>query len=158
LHSIDVHDGAARPDGPDIDWTAASPDMLRSHDVQHRRIPSRRIAMTLPEGNDGFYRSQSGAFLCKWGPAKARDERCVNKKMCLVATDQQLLADVLAELARREDCYFVKYSVEPKEGMYLGRCFLTDASELGRLWAELKDHPRLMCTLQDDDFTRAFRP
>jgi hypothetical protein len=81
-----------------------------------------------------------------------------NKKLCFVATDQSLLASVLLELADRPDCHYVKYSVHPREGMYLGRCFLTDEQEVGRLWAEFKEHPRLFCTIQDDDFTAAFRP
>lgn len=69
-----------------------------------------------------------------------------------------LLADVLRRLAERPDCCYVKYSVHPRDGMYLGRCFLTDEHEVGVLWAEYKAHPRLFCSIQDDDFTAPFRP
>ena len=75
-----------------------------------------------------------------------------------VATDQALLADVLRQLAARPDCYYVKYSVYSRDGMYLGRCFLADEHEVGVLWAKYKEHPRLFCSVQDDDFTAPFRP
>lgn len=71
---------------------------------------------------------------------------------------QGILADVLQQLAWRPDCVYVKYSVRPREGMYLGRCFLKDEYEVGLLWAEFKNHPRLFCSVQDDDFTAPFRP
>jgi hypothetical protein len=29
---------------------------------------------------------------------------------------------------------------------------------VGTTWRELKPHPRLMCTIQDDDFALLFRP
>ena len=62
------------------------------------------------------------------------------------------------ELAERPDCYYVKYSTYQKDGMYLGRCFLMDEHEVGLLWAKYKEHPRLFCSIQDDDFTAPFRP
>ena len=46
----------------------------------------------------------------------------------------------------------------PRDGMYLGRCFLTDEHEVGLLWAQYKAHPRMFCSVQDDDFTRPFPP
>ena len=85
------------------------------------------------------------------------ERRYSQKKLCFVATDQSLLAEVLGELAERLDCFYVKYSVEEKDGMYLGRCFLVDEHQLGEVWAAYKRHPRMMCSIQDDDFTRAFR-
>ena len=63
----------------------------------------------------------------------------------------------LSELADRPDCYYVKYSIEPRDGMYLGRCFLLHDQEVGTLWREYKKHPRMMCNVQDDDFTLPFR-
>ena len=92
------------------------------------------------------------------GPAWERAGPGCNKKLCFVATDQALLADVLLQLAERPDCYYVKYSVHPRDGMYLGRCFLMDEHEVGVVWAEFKAHPRLFCSVQDDDFTAPFRP
>jgi hypothetical protein len=81
-----------------------------------------------------------------------------NKKLCFVATDQAILAELLGKLAQRPDCYYVKYSVISRDGMYLGRCFLMDEHEVGLLWAKYKGHPRIFCSVQDDDFTLPFRP
>jgi hypothetical protein len=100
----------------------------------------------------------NGYFMALWGPAWNEEGRGCQKKLCFVATDQALLAEVLRELAARPDCVFVKYSTYQKDGMYLGRCFLTDEHEVGMLWAKYKEHPRLFCTVQDDDFTAPFRP
>jgi hypothetical protein len=41
--------------------------------------------------------------------------------------------------------------------MYLGRCFMSDEQTIGELWDEYKRHPKLMCSVQDDDFTHAHR-
>ena len=66
---------------------------------------------------------------------------CCNKKLCFVATDREYLAGLLAELVERPDCYYVKYSVHPRDEMYLGRCFLMDENEVGKLWDRFKPHP-----------------
>jgi hypothetical protein len=99
-----------------------------------------------------------GFFMEHRGPAWSRDERGCQKKLCFVATDRALLAEVLRELGERDDCVYVKYSTYAKDGMYLGRCFLTCEHEVGVLWAHFKEHPRLFCSIQDDDFTLPFRP
>ena len=109
------------------------------------------------EDNKRFQRTLNGYFMHLHGPAWERGPGC-NKKLCFVATDRAFLADVLLQLAERPDCRYVKYSVYPRDGMYLGRCFLKDEHEVGALWAEFKSHPRLFCTIQDDDFTAPFRP
>ena len=111
----------------------------------------------LQELESKFSPTANGVFMARWGPQKANGVAHLNKKLCLVATDKELLVETLFELSERPDCYFVKYSIQPKDGMYLGRCFLTDEVALGRLWQELKCHPRLMCTVQDDDFTESYR-
>ena len=111
----------------------------------------------MARGEGPFRPTHGGYFMAIRGPAW--DEgRCCQKKLCFVATDRALLAGVLRQLAERPDCVFVKYSVYPRDGMYLGRCFLTDPHEVGLLWAEYKAHPRLFCSVQDDDFTAPFRP
>ncbi len=104
-----------------------------------------------------FQATADGYYMEFRGPAWHRQERPCSKKLCFVATHRPLLAEVLGRLAVRPDCYYVKFSVEPWDGMYLGRCFLTDEQEVGRLWAEYKQHPRLFCSVQDDDFTAPFR-
>ena len=104
-----------------------------------------------------FRRTPDGYFMEIRGPAWHRGEQPCRKKLCFVATDRALLADVLSQLAWRPDCYYVKYAVWPRDAMYLGRCFLVDEHEVGRLWAEYKRHPRLLCSIQDDDFTASFR-
>jgi hypothetical protein len=106
---------------------------------------------------DPFRATADGYFMEIRGPAWHRQERVCRKKLCFVATDQALLADVLRQLAGRPDCYYVKFSIHPRDGMYLGRCILTDEHEVGRLWAHYKPHPRLFCSVQDDDFMAPFR-
>ena len=104
-----------------------------------------------------FQLTTNGAFMERRG-AGWNAERCFSqKKLCFVATDQPLLAEVLGQLAERTDCFYVKYSVKPRDGMYLGRCFLVDEKEVGALWATYKAHPQLMCSVQNDEFTRPFR-
>jgi hypothetical protein len=99
-----------------------------------------------------------GPYMVRRGPAYAGDPQCpVNKKLCLTATDRETLIRELDALAARPECFFVKYSIGPRDGMYLGRAFFTDANLLGKLWAHYKAHPRLMCSVQDDDWTSCFR-
>jgi hypothetical protein len=111
--------------------------------------------VSVPKGF--FQMSSDGHFMQRWGPAANTVAQGCNKKLCFVATDQAVLADVLRRLAERPDCYYVKYSIWARDGMYLGRCFLMDEQEVGRVWAEYKPHPRLMCCIQDDDFAAPFR-
>jgi hypothetical protein len=105
-----------------------------------------------------FHPILNGYFMARRGSAWNDLGRYCNKKLCLVATDRSLLAALLHELADRPDCHFVKYSVHPRDGMYLGRCFLIDEHAVGVLWAQLKEHPGVFCSVQDDDFTAPFRP
>jgi len=95
-------------------------------------------------------------YLCRDGDAAAKGAWC-NKKLCLVATDLAHLVSVLERIASREDCFFVKYAPTAKDGMHLGRAFLTDARAVGALWRELKADTKLMCAVQDDDWTVVFR-
>jgi hypothetical protein len=88
---------------------------------------------------------------------RSKWKRGSQKKLCFVARSQGLLAEVLKELASRPDCLYVKYSLYQKDGMYLGRCFLEDDFQVGLVWADFKKHPRLFCSVQDDDFTSQFR-
>jgi hypothetical protein len=93
----------------------------------------------------------------RWGAGLKPGVESSQHKLCFVATDRNLLADILLELSKRSDCCAVKYSVEPRDGMYLGRCFMLEDGAVGELWQTFKRHPRLMCTIQDDDFTAQFR-
>jgi len=95
--------------------------------------------------------------MLRWGAGLKPSVEVSQHKLCFVATDRNLLADILLELSERSDCYAVKYSVEPRGGMYLGRCFMLEENAVGELWQTFKRHPRLMCTIQDDDFTAQFR-
>ncbi len=108
---------------------------------------------TFPE----FTPTPNGVFLFRHGKGRREGGEYSNKKLCFVATDVEFLAGALYELSERDDCYFVKFTTHPKEGMYLGRCFLHGEQAVGTLWQHYKCHPRLMCTVQDDDFTVAFR-
>ena len=107
---------------------------------------------------DFFRRTSDGYFMHHHGPAWSAHEQGSQKKLCFVATNQALVANVLRVLAERPDCVYVKYSIHPRDGMYLGRCFLVDDYQVGLVWAEYKEHPRLFCSVQDDEFTLPFRP
>lgn len=99
-----------------------------------------------------------GPYMIRRGPAHAGDPHCpVNKKLCFAATDRETLVRELDTLASRPECFFVKYAAAPRDGMYLGRAFFVDASLLGQLWAAYKSHPRLLCSVQDDDWTKPYR-
>jgi hypothetical protein len=104
------------------------------------------------------FRPVGDSFFARDGRAKLAGEPKPARKLCLVATDQRFLAEILLELSNDARCHFVKYSRRPKDGMYLGRCFVTDDDLLGALWARYKRHPKLMCSLQDDAFVERFRP
>jgi hypothetical protein len=104
-----------------------------------------------------FTPSHGGIFMERSGPANHEHSDVSQRKLCLVATDHDALIELLYELSQREDCYYVKYSTKARDGMFLGRCFLTTDIGAGELWRELKPHPKFMCTIQDDDFTRGFR-
>lgn len=80
-----------------------------------------------------------------------------NKKLCFVATDKAFLVRLLLDLSGDPGCFYVKYSTEPRDGMHLGRCFMTDVRRVGELWARYHPHAKLMCSIQDDDFTLLFR-
>jgi hypothetical protein len=75
----------------------------------------------------------------------------------LVATDRGFLIELLYQLSLRDDCCSVKYSTFSRDGMYLGRCFLASDAAAGRLCAEHKTHPKLMVSIQDDDFFEPYR-
>jgi trans-2,3-dihydro-3-hydroxyanthranilate isomerase len=104
-----------------------------------------------------FELRMKGQFFCLDGPARKRAEGYSNRKLCFTSTRQDLLARHLRQLAARDDCYFVKFGVRARGGMYLGRCFLSSDAAVGELWALYKNHPTLFCTVQDDDFTLGFR-
>lgn len=100
--------------------------------------------------------SRNGIYMERFG-AVGRAAPHSNMKVCFVATDREFLAGLLLELAARPDCFYVKYSIEPRDGMYLGRCFLLTNGASAKLCAAHKGHPRLMTCLQDDDFFNPFR-
>jgi len=96
-------------------------------------------------------------FLCRDGPARSRSADYSPKKLCFTATRRALLAQHLLELSRRADCFFVKFSTNPRGGMFLGRCFLATDEAVGEVWAQYKNHPAIFCTVQDDSFIEQFR-
>lgn len=104
-----------------------------------------------------FYPLMDNRFQARKGPAYQQGAAYCPNKLCLVATDQALLRDVLLELSRDPDCFFVKYDSEPRDGMYRGRCMFMSAENVGRTWAHYKGHPRLNCSVQDDRFTGHWR-
>lgn len=102
-----------------------------------------------------FY--QHNSFLCIDGPAKKAGKKHSNMKVCFTCRDSDFLKALLRKVAKEEECYWVKMSTTPRDGMYLGRCFFTSKDHAARLWAQYKTHPRFMVTLQDDEFAEAYR-
>lgn len=111
---------------------------------------------TLAELEAQFEPTPGGTFRKRFGAA-GRDAAHSQKKVCFVATDKPFLVRLLYELSLQPECYWVKYSVQPRDGMYLGRCFMTSDAAAGRLCFEYKVHPKLMVSLQDDEFAAQFR-
>jgi hypothetical protein len=108
------------------------------------------------DGSDFEVVGGNAKFLCRNGAAHA-EGRYSQKKLCFTSTRRDLLARHLLALSRRSDCYWVKFGVHPRDGMYLGRCFMTSDAAVGEVWAAYKSHPSLFCTVQDDDFIFRFR-
>jgi len=105
----------------------------------------------------GFRSMGTGSFMTKYGPAHTPDATYCNKKICFAATDLPFLAELLHELAEDPKAYFVKFSTYTRDGMHLGRCFFIDEQSVGETWAEYKNHPKVFCNIQDDDFTNGWR-
>jgi len=104
-----------------------------------------------------FEPSQGGVFMQRWGAGRKDGVSRSRCKLCFAATDKAFLAQFLLGLSRQPDCYFVKYSTTVRDGMSLGRCFMLDDRKVGELWRQFKAHPKLLCSVQDDDFTEQFR-
>lgn len=115
-----------------------------------------RSSVTMSESR--YRTTRGGRFLEADGPAAGEGAEHCNKKLCFVATDLDALVRILDEMLERPDCYYVKYSTEARDGMYLGRVFLTDERAIGELWGRFKNSSRVFCSIQDDDFTMRFRP
>lgn len=111
----------------------------------------------MPDLEHHFQPAWGGVFLSRNGISWSPDRKCSQKKLCFTATDKAFLIQFLFELSERPGCHYVKLSVEPRDGMYLCRCFAVDDETAGRWWTEFKPHDKLMCNLQDDDFIDGFR-
>jgi hypothetical protein len=98
-----------------------------------------------------------GTYMERFGAA-GKAAPYSNQKLCFAATDKPFLIALLYELSLRPDCHYVKYSIEPRDHMYLGRCFLTTDQAAGELCQHYKSHTKLLVTLQDDTFFNNFRP
>jgi DNA-3-methyladenine glycosylase I len=103
------------------------------------------------------FQSKRG-FWVRYGPAHERGGRACQKKLCLTSTRVEPMAQILYELSLRDDCFFVKLDRKPgPHGMVRGRCFLTDERAVGVAWLRLKETDEVLCTIQDDDFTKPLR-
>ena len=109
------------------------------------------------ELSSDFIAVMENRFQARYGPAYEKDASYCNSKLCFVATDQDFLRDLLLDLSRDPDCYFVKYDTNPRDGMYRGRCFYISLEKVGQTWARYKMHPKVICTVQNDDVTGPWR-
>lgn len=104
-----------------------------------------------------FERSERG-FLERKGRAFSDANRPCNKKLCMTSVSVAALAEILCLLSERDDCWFVKLDPAPQaNGMVRGRCFLMSEAAVGEVWQKYKNTDVVLCTVQDDDFTRRFR-
>ena len=60
--------------------------------------------VTVAQVEKSFRMTPSGAFMERRGAGWNEEGRFCQKKLCFVATDQLLLAEVLGQLADRPDC------------------------------------------------------
>lgn len=65
-----------------------------------------------------FY--QDGPFLCLDGPAKKEGRTYANMKVCFTCRNEDFLKRLISKVAEDEECYWVKMSTKPRDGMYLG--------------------------------------
>ena len=105
----------------------------------------------------GFRAVMNGRFMARDGAGRQPEVSYCNKKICFAATDLIFLAQLLLDLAQDPQAFFVKFSTKPRDGMYLGRCFFIVDERVGETWAEYKNHPKVFCNVQDDDFTGDWR-
>ena len=98
-----------------------------------------------------------GLFLCIDGPARTDEKEYSQMKLCFTSVNKAQLMKLLLQFSKEEDCYFVKLSDSPKNGMYLGRCFFTNQDKVGKIWAKYKNNPYFMVNVQNDNFTKDFR-
>ena len=110
---------------------------------------------------DEFKYSDRNILMFRYGPADDGGDAPCSWKLCITATDENYLVELLYNISEREDCYFVKFSPSgsPKcrDGMFLGRVFLTTKEKTGELWCKLRTDTKLMCNIQDDNETTKYR-
>ena len=114
------------------------------------------MAATDPLHDPRFRLQDNGRFRKRVGALGAEGTRS-NQKLCMVTTDLGFLVDLLYGLSLRPDCAHVKHSIVARDGMYLGRCWLSTDAASAQLCEALKRHPRLLVSLQDDAFFNPFR-
>ena len=76
---------------------------------------------------------------------------------CIVSTDKEFLMNFLLQLSDMEECCFFKISDKQRDSMYLARCFFTTDDVVGRQWRRLRSHPKLICSIQEDEFVKFYR-
>ena len=98
-------------------------------------------------------------FLVRRGPSyEAGGSPPCQKKLCFTSTRIDAMLEVLYELSLREDCFLVKLDPgQGPHGMVRGRCFLTTEDAVAEVWLAYKSTDHVLCTIQDDDFTRRYR-
>lgn len=99
---------------------------------------------------------RKGPFLYRNGQGHTRGEYS-KKKLCFAATDKEFLMNLLFEFSQDANCYFVKFTEKARDGMYLGRAFFVSDEIAAQQWAKYKPHPKLLCSIQDDEFVKPYR-
>lgn len=101
---------------------------------------------------------QHGQFMIRNGLAKDRGMKTqCRKKVCFVSTDQSFLQETLFGISSDNDCFEVRFTLNPRHGAYMGICRFTNESSVGDLWAKFESHPKTWVTIQDDEFCETYR-
>jgi putative acetyltransferase len=132
-------------------WLASVESLLRTRQVSRFGPDSGPMHAADPRmlKDARFALAQNGRFMMRWG---GLGEHVAHSQvnLRLVSTDPSFLVDLLYGVSLRRDCWCVNYALGPRDGMYLGQLWLSSDGAVSGLYQELKGHPRLMVSIQND--------
>ena len=106
---------------------------------------------------DEFF-DESASHFARNGAAKDRGlvNRC-RMKLHLFSTNQDLLAKIILEASRANDCYEVKLLKSDRNGVFSATCDFTNEASLGDTWARYAQHPEAWVTIENEEFSNAYK-
>jgi len=146
---LELSNGATDADGRA--WLAGVENLLRTRlGARHGSDAPPMRSFSVPAPSDArFTAAQNNRFMTRYGRlGEQAPHSQVNLR--LVSTDPEFLIDLLYGLSLRKDCWLVSYASTPRDGMYLGQLWLQSDGAVAGLYQDLKGHPRLMASIQND--------